>query len=162
MNPSQPEDAPFHAQSTGDSDPHHPDDHPSRMFPRFTIQGRARIRPALQKATDSSPSFDIYLRDIGRSGIGFLSNHNLSQHTLWTISFLQAEYVVAEQSVQIRHAYQIDKRVYSYGAQFTVNEGLMSLLGIQSKDIARIGPDEPAANKPVRYEILPGDWSETG
>lgn len=135
-------------------------EHTRRVFPRFVIQGRGRIRPALIKAADRSLSSDIYLRNIGRSGIGFVASQDLPRHTLWTISFLQADYVVAEQSVQIRHAHQIEKDVYFYGAQFTVNEGLLSLLGIQPKDIACAGPDEPATSAPIRYEILPCDWPE--
>lgn len=161
MNSSNPEGTPFQSEAASGDDPINPSDPPRRTFPRFSIQGRARIRAALQKTADPSRNFDIYLRNIGRSGIGFMCNQSLSPHTLWTISFLQAEYVVAEQSVQIRHAHQVDRDVYLYGAQFTVNEGLLSLLGIQSKDIVRIGPDEPAAKKPVRYEILPVDWPET-
>lgn len=162
MNAKQPEGRPSHHPHTiGRDDLTQPDDRHRRTFPRFTIQGRARIHPALQKANDPSKSFDIYLRNIGRSGIGFVTNQNLPLHTLWTISFLQAEYVVAEQSVQIRRAHQIEKDVYFYGARFTVNEGLMSLLGIQSKDITRAGTDDPRGGRPVRYEILPVDWPET-
>lgn len=101
----------------------------NRQFKRFVVRGDAELHPMSRARLDRAP-LDITLRDIGRGGFGFVCQQPLPAGSNWRVCFLRHGYVIGEQAIIVRHCRPVSDSVYLIGAQFVVDTGLLTLLGI--------------------------------
>lgn len=101
----------------------------SRQFRRFVVRGDAELHPMSRARLDRAP-LDITLRDIGRGGFGFVCQQAMPAGSNWRVCFLRHGYVVGEQAIMVRHCRPVSEGVYLIGAQFVIDTGLLTLLGI--------------------------------
>lgn len=107
----------------------------SRVYRRFVIRGEAEAVRLDRNAMDSSPQ-PILLRDVGRGGLGFVTQSPMEVYSTWRVGFVQTGYVYAQQAMIVRHCRMIRPDLYLVGAQFCIESGLLCLLGVDPADIA--------------------------
>lgn len=100
-----------------------------RQFQRFVVRGDAELLPMDHSAVDEQP-IHVLMRDLGRGGIGFISQKPLEAGSTWHCHFYQRGYVIGRQALIVRHCRQIQDGVFLIGAQFCVETGIMMMLGV--------------------------------
>lgn len=108
-----------------------PAQHEDRQFRRFRIRGDAELHPIDASRVDRTP-VDIKLRDLGQGGIGFICEHDLAVGSTWRCCFLNEGHVIAQQALLIRHCRPVQSGLYLLGAQFCLDTGIMTLLGVNA------------------------------
>ena len=105
-----------------------------RQFRRFFCRADAELHPMDTAQVVRTP-LEIKIRDISRGGMGFISQTLLAPASCWRACFLHRGCVIAQQSLIIRHCRSVGAGLYLAGAQFCIDTGVLSLVGI---DPARI------------------------
>lgn len=100
-----------------------------RKFTRFVVRGEAELR-AMDRIDTDAGSVQVLLRDIGRGGVGFVSQEKLATNSIWRLCFYQHGYMIGHQAVIVKHSREIEPGVYLAGGQFCIESGLLALLGV--------------------------------
>lgn len=130
----------------------------NRQFRRFVVRGDAELHPMSRSRLDRAP-IEVTLRDVARGGCGFVCQQPLPAGSSWRVCFLRRGYVVGEQAIVVRHCRRICGSVYLVGAQFVIDTGLLTQLGIDPGVIKDEDSDDGAAaddDEPVLF-LPPGE-----
>ncbi|MCE9591080.1 MAG: hypothetical protein K8S99_11205 [Planctomycetes bacterium] len=119
-----------------------------RAYSRFVVRGDAELTSVERSRLDIAP-LPILLRDIGRGGLGFVSQKPLEAGSVWRVGFLQNGYVLAQQALIVRHCKMVRADLYLIGSQFCIETGLMCLLGVNPGAIA--DGDHPTTVQDTRF-----------
>lgn len=101
----------------------------NRLFQRHVARGDVELHPDSRSRLDRTP-VEVKLRDVGRGGIGFISHQHLPAGSSWRACFMQHGFVVASQSIVVRHCRLVSEGVYLVGTQFVCEPGLLAILGV--------------------------------
>jgi hypothetical protein len=124
-----------------------------RQFQRFVVRGDAELH-SMDRNGDSAV-LAIQVRDLGRGGMGFVSQQELDVNSTWRACFLHRGYVFGQQALIVRHCSEVQRGVYLIGSQFCIESGLMCLLGIDPTAI-REGDGPTGVAQPPRF-LSPGE-----
>jgi len=116
-----------------------------RQFKRYVVRGEAELVPGEPADVDRKP-VEVHLRDISRGGLGFVCDRKIPVNSNWHVVFFHQGLQVARQPVVIRHCQSVNNGLYLVGALFCIEAGLLSILGVDTKDLhgrMDIGRDEP-------------------
>ncbi|MCC6581754.1 MAG: hypothetical protein IT440_15080 [Phycisphaeraceae bacterium] len=113
-----------------------------RQFQRFVVRGDAEMAKMDRSRIDELP-IPVLLRDLGRGGVGFITQIPLEVNSVWRVCFLQHGYTVGQMAVIVRHCRTVREGVHLIGAQFCSESGLLYQMGINPQAV-RDG-DAPAA-----------------
>ncbi len=103
---------------------------------RFVVRGDADLID-INRAGVSDAVVSVMLRDISRSGVGFITDQALEVGSAWRLRILQQRHGVSETDVIVRFTRPTDGGVYIVGCQVCVQEGLMVLLGVEPNEIGQ-------------------------
>ena len=127
----------------------------NRQFKRFVVRGEAELHPMSRARLDRTP-IDIKIRDLGRGGCGFITQQPLQAGSNWRVCFLQHGYVVGEQAIVVRHCRPVSDGLHLVGAQFVMDTGLMTTLGIDPGSIHDEDTVEDTLGVPSAF-LAPGE-----
>jgi len=122
-----------------------------RRHPRFVVRGQAELLSADCSSSNDEP-LAVMLRDMGRGGLGFISDRPIGAGSLRELRFIQRAYRVGETNVVIRHCEQVKDQVYLVGCQVCLGNGLIYLLGV---DPDAVGDGDGAAIEADAAAFLP-------
>ena len=100
-----------------------------RRFDRFVVRGEAEL-VAIGTSDVTDKPLPIHIRDIGRGGIGFVSEEAVEAGEYFNVRFYESGFVVAERPIVVCHARQVESGLYLVGGQFVADTGLLILLGV--------------------------------
>ena len=100
-----------------------------RRFRRFVVRGDGVLYTVEQNSIEDAPVL-IQLRDVGRGGVGFLCQAPLEVNSTWRICFVNQGHMIGHMPIVIRHSQEVEAGVYLIGAQFSIETGLLKLLGV--------------------------------
>jgi hypothetical protein len=123
-----------------------------RQFNRFAIRADAELHPVSRSRLDRTP-IEVKLRDIGRGGMGFITQQPLPAGSGWRVAFLRHGYVVSHQAIFIRHCRPVSDGLYLIGAQFVVDTGTLAMLGVDPGAV--LDGDEAADDDHANISFLP-------
>ena len=118
-----------------------PVDNPKRQFRRYMIRGDATLEP-LEEQTIESPVIHVMLRDVSRTGVGFLCDTLLQRYSFWRVKFRLQHYQMGTQAVMIRYCRQVRGGLFLVGAQSVMEPYLLGLLGVPEQEL-NAKPDGP-------------------
>lgn len=124
-----------------------------RQYQRFVVRGDAKLTPMDPHGGDES--LPVQLRDVGRGGVGFVCQEPLEPLSTWRLSFLQRGYVIGQQGLIVRYCQPVAGGVFLVGAQFCIETGLLSLLGVDPATIHE--GDRPTAVADSATYLAPGE-----
>ncbi len=124
-----------------------------RKFPRFIVRGDAELQPMDRTRLDHRP-IEIALRDVARSGMGFLCGQPLEIGSTWRCGFLNQGHVFGHQAVIIRHCEAVNHDLFLIGGQFIIDTGLLLALGVDASALTQIEPQPDA--RPSGSFLPPG------
>ncbi|QNN23297.1 hypothetical protein HED60_13775 [Planctomycetales bacterium ZRK34] len=108
-----------------------------RRYDRHTIRGEARIEP-LRESDDFVGLKDVYLLDIGRTGVRFLSSEPLTRNSHWRLRIVHRGHALAMVPILVRYVErQAESGSYHVGAQFMIEPAVLSQLGVSDYDLSR-------------------------
>ena len=118
-----------------------------RRSQRLTVRGDADLLPSGRERC-AGPSASLMLRDMSRSGFGFVADRPLAVNSKWRLRLLQRGYDVAEADIIVRHSQQVGDYAYLTGAQVCNRDGLFQLLGadphaVCEGDHPTLGSEDP-------------------
>lgn len=116
------------ARSNPDADRNH------RLFKRYPIRAEAELTPMSRNGL-SQDSIMVQIRDLGRGGVGFLSEQPLTIHSMWQMTFLTNGYSVASQGIMVRHNSPVQGGAHLIGAGFILGTGTLVAMGIDPGEI---------------------------
>lgn len=105
-----------------------------RQFIRFVVRGDAEMSKMDRSRLASHP-LPVQLRDLGRGGIGIVSQHEFEVDSTWRCDFIQHGYSVGQIAVIVRHCRQVRDGVNLVGLQFCMDHGLLALLGVDIQQL---------------------------
>jgi len=114
-----------------------------RSFRRFVIRGEADLHP-LDRTRLDDPPIHVHLRDIGRAGVGFITDQKLENDSIWRINFEHRGYPITHETCIVRHVSEVMPGIYLVGTQFCADSGLLVLLGVDPAHLT--DGDGPAIN----------------
>ena len=100
-----------------------------RSSQRFVIRGDALLHPMNSRRV-TGPPIEIKLRDISRTGAGFVTEKKLEMNSTWRMEFLMAGYGVGTQGIIIRHTSEVSDGMQLCGSAFIIDTAQLALLGI--------------------------------
>ncbi len=103
--------------------------HAARQFLRYITRGEAVIYP-MSRRTPADAGAPIFLRDVGRGGVGFICQRDLPARGDWRIVFLRDGYAVAESAINLCHTQRVRDGVFLCGGRFVAGAGLLTTLGV--------------------------------
>ncbi len=101
-----------------------------REAQRYPIREEARLFP-MSRSTLEDDGQTVFLRDIGRGGVGFLSDRPLVNGRDFRIVFHRSGYAVAESAISVRFSRPVRPGLFLVGASFVASAGLLTTLGIE-------------------------------
>ncbi len=128
----------------------------NRTFERFVIRGDCELHPESRNRLDRYP-IEVKIRDIARGGLGFISQDELPQGSCWRACFMQHGFVVAQQSIVVRHCREVSPGVYLVGTQFVADPGLLAVLGVEPGAIGDGDEDDIIGNVGGDAFVSPSD-----
>jgi len=99
-----------------------------RRFTRYDVRGEARLESL--DDYDVTPPQRVKLRDIGRGGVGFLTDQDLEPFSTWRLRFEANGHPFASQPISVCFCRVVQDDLYLVGAQFIVEPYIMTLLGV--------------------------------
>ncbi len=99
----------------------------SRQAPRAQVRGEAELQPLDRHCLDRSP-VDVAIRDISRTGLGFVAVRPFAVNSLWRCGFVHRSHIVSYQALEIRHCTEVAEGIYQVGAQFVADPAVLMLL----------------------------------
>ncbi len=112
-----------------------------RQFDRYSLRGEAILQP-IHAATVDVKMLRVQLRNISRTGVGFLATEPIPTGTLWRVTFVIRNYAMGQQTVTIRHSRPIADGVFLTGGQFCIEPGLLHIMGIDPDTLSPCDTDE--------------------
>jgi hypothetical protein len=117
----------------------------SREARRYPVREDARLFPMSRRVLRDE-GHTVHLRDIGRSGVGFLSREPLPIGRDFRIEFRRDGYAVTESGVSVKYCQQVRPGLFLIGAGFIATAGLLTTLGVDATDLeAEYNGQAPAA-----------------
>jgi len=108
--------------------------HAKRRHRRFNVRSEVLLYPMDMRQTDRDP-VPAVVRDLSRTGMGFVSQTPLPIGAAYRASFLNRSFVIGQQALIIRHAREVEDGAYLIGSEFCIESGLMCLLGVKPSEI---------------------------
>ncbi|QQE10766.1 hypothetical protein JD969_14835 [Planctomycetota bacterium] len=127
----------------------------NRHFDRHIVRGEAELHPMNRSKLDPTP-IEVQLRDVGRGGLGFISQDSLPLGSTWRICFTKRGFVVGQQAIIVKYSHQVSTGVYLIGSQFIIDTGLLTLLGVNPAAIDKEDSEIIEANEDVSF-LPPAD-----
>ena len=125
----------------GVTGPSHNQSGSRRRHRRFAVRGYAELSET-DRSFSNEPPVTVMLRDVGRGGLGFVTDRQIDVGSLRRIRFVQRGYCVGEADVVTRHCSEVTEHAYAIGCQICLGNGLMYLLGIDPETVGDgDGPD---------------------
>ena len=132
------------------------DEYPgNRHFERHIIRGEAELHPMNRSKLDPTP-IEIQLRDVGRGGLGFISQEDLSLGSTWRICFTKRGFVVGQQAIIVKYSHRVSSGVYLIGSRFIIDTGLLTLLGVNPATIDKEDSEIIETNEDISF-LPPAD-----
>ncbi|MEM1444700.1 MAG: hypothetical protein AAGF84_01465 [Planctomycetota bacterium] len=100
-----------------------------RQAERYSVREEAIIHPMSRSSLDDGGQ-TVFLRDIGRLGVGFLSDRQIETGRDFRIVFHRGGYAVGESAICVRHCRPVRTDLFLIGATFAANAGLLTTLGV--------------------------------
>ncbi|MEM8783756.1 MAG: hypothetical protein AAGE65_13000 [Planctomycetota bacterium] len=101
----------------------------NRQAERYSVREEAMIYPMSRRGLDDAGQ-TVFLRDIGRRGVGFLSDRALPIDHDFRVVFLRGGYAVGESAIGVRYCRPVRTDLFLVGANFVAGAGLLTTLGV--------------------------------
>ena len=105
-----------------------------RRHPRYVVRGDAQLAE-MDRPSSNEPPQTVMLRDMGRGGIGFISERPVDVGATKRLRVIQRGYGIGDLSVIVRHCGKVKDQVYLVGTQICIDNGLMYLLGVDPGEL---------------------------
>ncbi|MEM1097446.1 MAG: hypothetical protein AAGH92_01535 [Planctomycetota bacterium] len=106
----------------------------NRQAARYPVREEAVLYPMSRLSLDDAGQ-TVFLRDVGRLGVGFLSDRRIEAGQDFRIVFHRGGYAVGESAVGIRYCRPVRTDLFLVGATFVANAGLLTTLGVDPVDL---------------------------
>jgi len=127
-----------------------------RRNQRFIVRGDAELLEMGRGRFTELPVI-VVLRDMCRSGVGFVADRSLDIGSVWRLRLLQRGYDIAEVGVIIRYSQKVKDSVYLTGTQVCLRNGLIHLLGVDPTVVSE--GDHPTLSSAAAAFLPPSEVS---
>ncbi|MEM7576677.1 MAG: hypothetical protein AAF328_04300 [Planctomycetota bacterium] len=101
---------------------------------RYSVREEAILFPMSRRNLDDAGQ-TVFLRDIGRHGVGFLSGRSIQPGLDFRIVFHREGYAVGESAIGVRYCRAVRTDLFLIGATFVANAGLLTTLGVNPGEL---------------------------
>ena len=105
-----------------------------RRHRRFTVRAYAELSET-DRSFSNEPPATVMLRDMGRGGLGFVTDRPVEVGSLRQLRIVQHGYCVGEADIVARHCGKVTDHAYVVGCQVCLGNGLMYLMGVDPETV---------------------------
>lgn len=106
----------------------------NRQVRRYPVREEAEVFP-MSRHRLNDHGIGVHLRDIGRGGVGFLSDRPIASGQDYRIVFHRDGYAVGSAAINVRYSKPVRSGVHLIGATFAAGAGLLTSLGVQPAEL---------------------------
>ena len=106
-------------------------DRSNRVAERYPVREEAVLFPMSRRNLNDAGQ-TVFLRDISRGGVGFLSDRALPSGQDYRIVFQAGGYPIGEYGVTVRYCRPVRPGLFLIGTSFVATAGLLTTLGVDA------------------------------